>query len=212
MFSALITIDSTEHLLVFADNGRSLAAWTMERVIYIDVPPLTSPLKSLTGERSDDLLLLHLHDTSLVSCRVTVDKAINTGSVHLVPFGQVDRFALRNNRLVTLNSKTNRLDLYDLHSSASRTRIPLENQCKHLCVDESGRFVFALVKPRVLFMYRFVDGRQVTKLFLNDLVSSMQAEKDFLVLALVDRRLLTLFIADPDDPTLEATIRALPTR
>ena len=61
-------------------------------------------------------------------------------------------------------------------------------------------------------MYRFADGRQVTKLFLNDLVSSMQAEKDFLVLALGDRRLLTLFIADPDDPTLEATIRALPTR
>ena len=207
MFSTVISIDSTEYLIVVADNGGSFAAWTSERVINIEIPSLTSSLKSVTGERSHDSLLFHLKDRSLVSGRVNLDS-----SIRLTTFTQVDRFALRNNRLVTSNNKTNQLDFYDLHSSASSTRIQLENHCEHLCLNESGRCVFALVSPRVLYMYRFTDGRPVTKLFLNDLVSAMKADDDFLVLAMVDRRLLTLMIADPDDPTVSEKIRALPSR
>lgn len=207
MLSTVISIDSTEYLIVVADNGGSLAAWRSERVINIAIPPLTSSLTSVTGERSHHSLLLHLQDHSLVSCRVNLDS-----SIRLTTFTQVDRFALRTNRLVTLNNKTNHLDLVDLHSSTSHTRIQLENHCEHLCLNESGRCVFALVSPRVLYMYRFTDGRPVTKLFLNDLVCAMRADDDFLVLAMVDRRLLTLMIADPDDPTVSEKIRALPSR
>ena len=58
-------------------------------------------------------------------------------------------------------------------------------------------------------MYRVADRRQLAKLFVYDFVAFMTADSDFLVLAMNDRRLLTLMIADPDDATLAARIQAL---
>ncbi|CAF3350113.1 unnamed protein product [Rotaria sp. Silwood2] len=61
-------------------------------------------------------------------------------------------------------------------------------------------------------MYSIDDGRQMAKLFLYDFVSSMRINDDFVVLAMNDRRLLTLMIADPNDPNIRKKIRALPSR
>ncbi|CAF5010040.1 unnamed protein product, partial [Rotaria magnacalcarata] len=38
----------------------------------------------------------------------------------------------------------------------------------------------------------------------------MTADNEFLVLTLNDRRLLTLMIADPNDPTVQTRIQSLP--
>ena len=40
----------------------------------------------------------------------------------------------------------------------------------------------------------------------------MVADNDFIVLAMNDRRLLTLMIADPNNLTVQAKIQALPSR
>jgi hypothetical protein len=61
-------------------------------------------------------------------------------------------------------------------------------------------------------MYRTSDGQQLAKLFLFNLVSSITADNDFVVLAMADRRLLTLMIADPQDPMVATKIQALPSR
>ncbi|CAF4894839.1 unnamed protein product, partial [Rotaria sp. Silwood2] len=61
-------------------------------------------------------------------------------------------------------------------------------------------------------MYRIDDRQQLAKLFVYDFVSFIIADNEFLVLAMNDRRLLTLMIADPNDPTLQARIQALPSR
>ncbi|CAF3919777.1 unnamed protein product, partial [Rotaria sordida] len=53
---------------------------------------------------------------------------------------------------------------------------------------------------------------QLGRLFVYDFVTRMIVSYDFIVLAMNDRRLLTLMIADPDDSTLQTKIQALPSR
>jgi hypothetical protein len=61
-------------------------------------------------------------------------------------------------------------------------------------------------------MYRVKDRRQLGRLYAYDSVAKMIASKDFVILGMNDRRLLTLMIADPDDPELQSKIQALPSR
>ncbi|CAF1363565.1 unnamed protein product [Rotaria sp. Silwood1] len=216
MLSSVLTLNGLESLIVFADNGQSMAICTMKRVIYIDVDVSSyissSSLKSITSEKTQNLLLLYFNNKTLISCQVKLDESNEKGSLQFTPFDQADKFCLQNNCLATYNNGKTQLNLHDIRSSTCYEPIQLDSECQYLCFNESATYVFALVKPRVLFMYRMTDHRQMAKLFVYDFVSSMVADNDFLVLAMNDRRLLTLMIADPDDPTLQARIHALPSR
>jgi hypothetical protein len=218
MCSSVVTLDSLEYLVVSADNGQSIAVWTTKRIIYIDVnlsPYLSSStlrLKSITGERTKDLILLYFDDKSLISCKVKLEQSNDSGSLQMKPFGKADKFCLKSHCLATVINGQNHLNLHNIDSSVSREPIQLENECEQLCLNESGTYVFALVKPRVLFMYRTSDRQQLATLFVYDFVSFMAADNDFVVLAMNDRRLLTLMIADPNDLTIQTKIQSLPSR
>ncbi|CAF3152695.1 unnamed protein product [Rotaria sp. Silwood2] len=216
MLSSVVALNGLESLIVFADNGQSMAICTMERVIYIDVDvsPYTSSssLKSITSEKTQNLLLLYFNNKTLISCQVKLDESNERGSLQLTLFDQADKFCLQNNCLATYNNGNIQLNLHNIRSCTCYEPIELDNECQYLCFNESATYVFALVKPRVLFMYRMADRRQMAKLFVYDFVLSMVADNDFLVLAMNDRRLLILMITDPDDPTLQARIQALPSR
>ncbi|CAF3279289.1 unnamed protein product [Rotaria sp. Silwood2] len=216
MLSTVLTLNGLESLIVFADNGQSMAICTMERVIYIDVDVSSytpsSPLSSITSEKTQDLLLLYFNNKTLISCQVKLDETNEKGSIQFIPFDQVDKFCLQNNCLATYNNGKTQLALHDIRLCTCDESIQLDNECQYLCFNESATYVFALIKPRVLFMYRMSDRRQMAKLFVYDFVWSMVTDNEFLVLAMNDRRLLTLMIADPDDPTLQARIQALPSR
>ncbi|CAF3950361.1 unnamed protein product [Rotaria sp. Silwood1] len=99
-----------------------------------------------------------------------------------------------------------------MHSQISNKSIELENECEQICLHESAMYILVLIKPRILYMYRIDDGRQMAKLFLYDFVSSMRVNDDFVVLAMNDRRLLTLMIADPNNPNVREKIQALSSR
>ncbi|CAF3283884.1 unnamed protein product [Rotaria sp. Silwood2] len=217
MLSSVLTLNGQESFVVFADNGQSMTICTMERVIYIgvDVSPYissSSSLKSITSEKTQNLLLLYFNNKTLISCQVKLNESNEKGSLQFTPFDEADKFCLQNNCLATYNNGKTQLNLHDIRSCTCYEPIQLDNECQYLCFNESATYVFALVKPRVLFMYRMTDRRQMAKLFVYDFVLSMVADNDFLVLAMNDRRLLTLMIADPDDPTLQARIQALPSR
>ncbi|CAF3166483.1 unnamed protein product [Rotaria sp. Silwood2] len=216
MLSTVLTLNGLESLIVFADNGQSMAICTMERVIYIDVDVSSytpsSPLSSITSEKTQDLLLLYFNNKTLISCQVKLDETNEKGSIQFIPFDQVDKFCLQNNCLATYNNGKTQLTLHDIRLCTCDEPIQLDNECQYLCFNESATYVFALIKPRVLFMYRMSDRRQMAKLFVYDFVWSMVTDNEFLILAMNDRRLLTLMIADPDDPTLQARIQALPSR
>ncbi|CAF1289459.1 unnamed protein product [Rotaria sordida] len=123
-----------------------------------------------------------------------------------------DIYCLKNNCLATIINDKNRLNLYNIHSCVCHEPIQLENEYEQLCLNESGDYVFALVKPRILCMHRVIDRFQLGRLFVYDFVTRMIVSYDFIVLAMNDRRLLTLMIADPDDSTLQTKIQALPSR
>jgi hypothetical protein len=216
MFSSVLTLHGLESLIVFADNGQSMAIWTMKRIIHIDinVSPyvLSSQLKSITGERTANLVLLYFNNKTLISSEVNLDQSNDKGSVQLTSFDEVDKFCLKKHIFAACNNRQTQLTLHNIRSSTSYEPIKLDNECQELCLNESSAYVFVLLKPRVLFMYRIEDRRQLAKLFVYDFVSFMIADNDFLVLAMNDRRLLTLMIADPDDSTLQARIQALPSR
>jgi hypothetical protein len=114
--------------------------------------------------------------------------------------------------LATVNNTNKQLSLEHFRSSTHNQPIQLDNECEHLCLNESGRYVFVVVKPRLLLMYRVDDSRRLARLFVYDFVTSIIADEHFIVLAMNDRRLLTLMIADPDDPQLASKIQALPSR
>ncbi|CAF3376500.1 unnamed protein product [Rotaria sp. Silwood1] len=216
MFTSVLTLNSLENLIIFADNGQSMAIWTIERIIYIDVDVspylLSSQLKSIDSERTENLLLMYFDDKNLLSCQVNLEESIDRGSLQMTPFDKADKFCLKNDCLATYNNGNTQLNLHNIRSRTCYEPIQLENECLQLCLNESASYVFALVKPRVLFMYRINDRRQLAKLFVYDFVSFMVADNEFLVLAMNDRRLLTLMIADPDDPNIQAKIQALPSR
>ncbi|CAF2768723.1 unnamed protein product [Rotaria sp. Silwood2] len=216
MFSSVLTLNGLECLVVFADNAQLMAIWTIERIIYIniDVSPYisSSSLKSITGERTQNLLLLYFNNKALISCQVNFDKSNDKGSLQLTPFDQADKFHLKSYCLAAYNNGKTQINLHNIRSCTCYEPIQLDNECLHLCLNESANYVFVLVKPRVLFMYRIDDRQQLAKLFVYDFVSFIIADNEFLVLAMNDRRLLTLMIADPNDPTLQARIQALPSR
>lgn len=217
MFSSVVTLNGLESLIVFADNKQSMAIWIMERIIYVDInvsPYISSSsqLRSLTGERTENLLLLYFNSKTLISSEVNLDKSNAKGSVQLTPFDEVDKFCLKKHCLAIYNNGKIQLNLHNIRSCTSSEPIQLDKECQELCLNESATYVFVLLKSRVLFMYRIDDRRQLAKLFVYDFVSFMIADNDFLVLAMNDRRLLTLMIADPDDPTLQTRIQALPSR
>lgn len=216
MFSTSLTLNGLESLVVFSDNWQVMAIWTMKRIIYVDINIPTcvssSQLKSITGESSQNLLLLHFNDMNLISCQLNLVESNEKCSVQLNPFDKAYKFCLKKDCLAAYNNGTTELSLHNIRASTCYEPIQLENECQQLCLNESATYVFALVKPRVLFMYRIDDRKQLAKLFVYDFVSFITADNDFLVLAMNDRRLLTLMIADPDDPTVQSKIQALPSR
>lgn len=217
MFSTVLTLHGSERLAVLADNGSSMAIWNMEQLTYVDINislyGSVPQLKSMTGERTENLLLFYFNNKTLVSGQVTIDQANKKESVHFTTFDQVDNFCVKKHNLATCkNNGKNQLNVYDTHALTSYEPIQLENECQELCFNQSAAYIFALTKARVLFMYRMKDRQQLAKLYTYDLVTFMTADEDFVVLAMNDRRLLTLMIADPDDATLSARIKALPSR
>ncbi|CAF4119197.1 unnamed protein product [Adineta steineri] len=218
MFSSILTLDGLENFIVLADNGQSMAICSMEKIIYIDinlspyVSSSSSQLKSITSDLTGNDLLLYFNNKSLILNRVNLNKSNDKDSIHLTSFNQVDKFCLKKHCLVIYNKEQSQLNLHNIHSSTPYQSIQLNNECQYLCLNESATYVFVLIKARMLFMYRIGDGRQLAKLYAYDFVSYMIADNDFLVLAMNDRRLLTLMIADPDDSTVQAKIQALPSR
>lgn len=209
-FGTMCRIESKASLVVLADDRSSVAIWNGETFssVKIDLSRFASlQLEKFLGEPTEDFLLFHFNDKTLLSSRLT-----NSKSSPLVSFGHVDRFAVESQRLVTATNDSTRLDFYSVFSSNSERTIELNGKCEHLCLNASASYVFVVVAPRLLLMYRVNDGRALGRLFLHDFVMTIAADADFLVLAMNDRRLLTLLIADPDDPQLPAKISALPSR
>ncbi|CAF1355188.1 unnamed protein product [Rotaria magnacalcarata] len=214
--SSVLTLNGLECLIVFADNGRKMAVWTTEQLIYMDVnvpyDAAASSLKCITSERTQDFVLLYFDNKMLIACQVKLDRSGQKGSLELTTYGPADKYCLRKSLLAAYHSENNQLTLHDIQLRTRYEPIQLDNECQLVCLNESADYVFALVKPRILFMYRTKDGRQLAKLFTYDYVSFITASNDFLVLAMNDRRLLTMMIGDPNDPTLPAKIQALPSR
>ena len=212
MFSATVTLNSVEYLMVVSDNGQSLAIWSPEQVRFVDINTPSSPLQSLHGHSTQDSLLFYLRDASLIACQIQLKRTDNSVCVQTNPCGRTDLFCFKNQCLVTVNKESNQLHIQDVLVPSSRTQIDVEGQCEHLCLNETSTYVFVVLKPRTLFMYRIIDGHPLAKLFLFNFVSCITADNDFVVLAMADRRLLTLMIADPQDPLVATKIQALPSR
>lgn len=212
LLCSMLTLNSKTSLVVLADDERSLAIWTLNDTIYlnIDLSQYSSThLIRMTGEIKQNVLLLYFQDKSLCSCQIQLSNKI---SCNLTPFDTADIYALKNNCLATAINGQNQLNLQNIDLCICHEPIQLENECEQLCLNESGDYVFALVKPRVLCMYRVIDRRRLARLFVYDFVTTMTANNDFIILAINDRRLLTLMIADPDDPKLQSKLQALPSR
>ncbi|CAF4737356.1 unnamed protein product, partial [Rotaria sp. Silwood1] len=217
MLSTIVTLDPREHLVVFADNLQTIVLWfDRHLLIYIDINQKqyfsSTYLKCISTEQHQNSIVLHFDNRSLVLCQIELDKSKKNGSVNIIPLDSVDLFCFKQNCLATMNNKQNRINLYNIHLQVSYKSIELENECEQICLHKSAMYIFILIKPRILNMYRIDDGQQMAKLFLYDFVSSMKVNDDFIVLAMNDRRLLTLMIADPNDPNIQEKIQALPSR
>jgi len=213
LFTSILTLNSKQTLIVLADDEHSLAICQSNELIYMNIDLsqyASSHLLRMTSEKTHEVLLFYFKNKSLVSCRIQLSP--NHNVYHLTPFDTADMYCLKNNCLATTINGENQLNLHNIHSCVCHEPIQLENECEQLCLNESGDYVFVLVKPRILCMYRVKDRRQLGRLFVYDFVTGMIADNDFVILAMNDRRLLTLMIADPDDPTLQAKIQALPSR
>ncbi|CAF3556883.1 unnamed protein product [Rotaria sp. Silwood1] len=192
MFSSVLTLNGLESLIVVADNGQSMAIWNMQQTVYIDIDVSSYvsslQLKTITGERTKNLLLLYFNDKSLISCQVNLDKSNDKGSLRLTSFDRADKFCLKSYCLAAYNNGKTEFNLHNIHSHTCYEPIQLDNECQELCLNETATYDFALVKPRVLFMYRINDYRQLAKLFVYDFVSLIITDKEFLVLAMNDRQ------------------------
>lgn len=214
LFSSILTLNSKPSLIVLADDEHSLAICTSNEIINMNIDfskYSSSPLLRMTSEKSEEILLFYFKDKSLISCRIQLSSN-NKSSYEITPFDTADIYCLKNNCLVTVINGENQLNLHNIQSCVCHEPIHLENECEQVCLNGSGDYAFALVKPRILYMYRVQDRRQLARLFVSDFVTTMIASNDFIILAMNDRRLLTLMIADPDDPTLQSKIEALPSR
>lgn len=212
LFGSMLTVHGKPVLVVLADDKRSVAFCTPEEIAYLNIDlarHASSPITKMSSDPSQDCFLLSFEDKSLASCRL---EFAGKYSSKLTSFPAADLHCLNNNCLATVTHEQNHLHLHDLHSKAAPVPIELENRCEQLCLNATGEYVFALVQPRVLCMFRVKDRRRLGRLFVYDRVRTMSATDDYIVLSMNDRRLLTLLIADPDDPLLPAKIEALPSR
>ena len=212
LFTSMLTLNSKPSLVILDDDQHSLAIWLADELIYMSIdlsPHASKRLVRLTSEPNQEVLLCYFENKALVGCRIALGKK---NTCHLTLYDTADIYSSKNNCLATVSTGDNRLYLHNIHSSVCYDPIPLESECEQLCLNESGQYVFALVKPRVLLMYRVSDCRRLGRLFVSDFVTTMVANEDFVVLAMNDRRLLTLLIADPDEPRTQSKIQALPSR
>ncbi|CAF3383539.1 unnamed protein product [Rotaria socialis] len=217
LLSTIVTLDSIENLVVFDDNLQSIALWIPTNVlIYIDVNPsqyfTSTRLKYISTEQSQDSIMLHFDNKSLVLCRIELNKSHTNGFIEMIPMHKADLFCVKNNCIAMSDHGQNRIILRNIRLKSSYKEIQMENECEQMCFNESAIYIFTLIKPRILYMHRIDDSQQMAKLFLYDSVSSMRTNSDFVVLAMNDRRLLTLMIADPNDPNVQEKIHALPSR
>ena len=212
LLCSLLTLQSKPSLVILDDHQHSFAIWSSNEIISmnIDLSSFSSArLSRLSGTSSEENLLFYFENKSLVSCRLDLSRK---KSSQMKSFGTVDLYTQKKSSLATILHDENRLTLHDIPTGTSHDPIQLENECEQLCLNESGEYVFALVKPRILCMYRVKDRQRLGRLFVYDAVTTMIASEDFIVLGMNDRRLLTLMIADPEDPNLQSKIQALPSR
>jgi len=209
LFCSMITIESEPSLVILNDDQQSLTIWTPKNVKSLNInleksPSSTVRLLQMTSDPFTDNILFYFENQSL-----TLYKSASSSQTS---YDHVNLYSLKKNSLITVDNKEYQLNLHKIDSSDKYRSIHLKTECLQLCLNESGDYAFVLVKPRVLFMYRMADSKQIGKLFLYDNVTTMIANNDFIVLGMNDRRLLTLMIADPDDPNLKSKIDALPSR
>ena len=217
MFSSIVTLNSNEHLIIFDDNLQSIVIWTnTQSLIYININHsqiLSSILsKVYSDERTEDTILLHFTDKSLVLCQIKLNELTKNGSVEMITLDSTDLFCQKNHCLAMVINNQNQLNLRNFRYEIHYHSIQLENICEQICFNDSATYVFTLIKPRILFMHRIDNSEQMAKLFLYDYVISLRVNDNFVVLAMNDRRLLTLMIADPNDPNIIKKIQALPSR
>ncbi|UJR24207.1 hypothetical protein I4U23_027173 [Adineta vaga] len=216
MFSCIITLDSIEHFVVLADDLQSMTIWTETYLIYINIDQTSylksRHLKSISTEQTQDFILLHFDNKLLILCHIELDESKKNGSIKMIPLDTIDMFSFTVDYLAAVNNEQHLLNLYNIRSQNHYKSIQLENVCEQMCLNTSGTYIFTLSKRRILLMYRINDCRQLAKLFLYDFVLSMKANNDFIVLAMNDRRLLTLMIADPNDSSIQEKIQRLPSR
>ncbi|UJR18077.1 hypothetical protein I4U23_004977 [Adineta vaga] len=213
MFSTICRINENESLVILSDDMKSLIIYTIEKTISmnIDLSSYISSsiqLKSITSEQEGNYLFLYLNDKTLLLCEINIQK----NALQLKSFDKIDRFVFKNTFLALYFNDKLQIHFYENYSNNSFQTIQLDDQCEHLYCNQTSKYLFVIIKPRILFMYRIKDNRQMAKLFVYDFVSFMNVDEDFVLLAMNDRRLLTLMIADPDDLTLQNRIEQLPSR
>ncbi|CAF4757872.1 unnamed protein product, partial [Rotaria sp. Silwood2] len=106
MFSSLLTLHSTENLVVFADDRKSLVIWTINYIINIDIDlpsAFSSPrLINIASERTQDFLFLYFDNKYLLSCQIRLDQSKTNGSTQITSWNQVNKYCLKHNCLATL--------------------------------------------------------------------------------------------------------------
>jgi len=209
LFCSMITIESEPSLVVLNDDQQSLTIWTPKNVKSLNInleksPSSTVRLLQMTSDPFTDNILFYFENQSL-----TLYKSASSSQTS---YDQVNLYSLKKNVLAMITNDHRKLILQNIKSMHTNDPIELPNDCELLCLNESGAYVFTLVKPHSLYMHRVKDGKQIGKLFVYDYVTTMIADNDFIVLGMNDRRLLTLMIADPEDPDLKSKIKALPSR
>ena len=212
LFASVLTLNSKRAVVVFADDTKSLVIWTVGNVTPMNIDLSkhnTTRMIRLISEKEHGTLLMHFENKFLISCQI---KLSPSNSFELTPYDKADLYDLKNNCLTLVSNGEKQLNIHKMDESVCHESIPLEDECEQLCFNQSATYVFTLVKPRILLMHRVNDRRQLARLFVYDFVTAMVASNDFIVLAMNDRRLLTLMIADPDDPQLKSKIEALPSR
>ena len=166
MFATLFTSNAKRSLAVLADDTRSLTLWTPDEVISmkIDLSQYASTkLSRMTSEPSQEVLLFYFENKSLVACQI---QSSPSHSCHLTPYDTADIYCLKNNCLATVLNGEKLLNLHNIHQSVCHEPILLESLCEQLCLSESGAYLFALVQPRILCMFRVADRRPLGRLFV----------------------------------------------
>ncbi|CAF1395512.1 unnamed protein product [Adineta ricciae] len=218
MLSSILRINSREYLVIFDDIGKSMAIWSNEQIIYVNlnfphiVLPFSSHLLSLIGESSQDSVSFHFNNRNLILCQIKLEESNKKAYLNMTSFDKVDKFCLKKHYLAQFSNNEHQLSWYDINLSKYHPLIQMSNECLQLCMNESSNYIFALIQPCILHMYRTIDNQQLAKLTLYDFASFLVADRDFIVLSMNDRRLLTLMIADPKDRKLIEKLQALPSR